>query len=58
MSEKAFFVLSDEEQEIVIDLSVFAGYNSQEIAQMLRMNPNTVRSKRMRALQEDKCILK
>ena len=49
--------MSDEEQEIV-GLSVFAGYNSQEIAQMLRMNPNTVRSKRSRALQKMECILK
>lgn len=54
---KAFFILSDEEQEIV-GLSVFAGYNSQKIAQMLRMNPNTVRSKRSRALQKMEYILK
>ena len=54
---QAFFIVSDEEQEIV-GLSVFAGYNSQEIAQMLRMNPNTVRSKRSRALQKMECILK
>ena len=54
---KAFFILTKEEQEIV-GLSVFAGYNSQEIAQMLRMNPNTVRSKRSRALQKMECILK
>lgn len=53
---KAFFVLSREEQEIVA-LSVFGGYNSKEIAAMLNCNANTVRSKRSRALSKMECVL-
>ena len=53
----AFFILSGEEQEIVA-LSVFGGYNSKEIARILNMNANTVRSKRSRALEKMECILK
>ena len=49
---KAFFVLSEEEQ-ILVGLSVFGGYCSQEIGEMMRLNPNTVRSKRSRALKKD-----
>ena len=41
--------LAAEDRDIVL-LSVVAGYNSQEIAQMLRMNPSTVRSRLSRAL--------
>ena len=54
---KAFFVLTEEEQEIV-GLSVFGGYNSKEIGKMLSLNANTVRSKRSRALEKMECILK
>lgn len=54
---KAFFILSEEEQTIV-GLSVFGGYNSKEIGTMLRLNANTVRSKRSRALEKMECILK
>lgn len=53
---KAFFVLSSEEQEIVA-LSVFGGYNSREIGSTLNLNPNTVRSKRSRALEKMESIL-
>lgn len=53
---KAFFVLSEEEQEIVA-LSVFGGYNSKEIGKQMGLNPNTVRSKRSRALEKMQCIL-
>ena len=52
----AFFILSEEEQEIVA-LSVFGGYNSKEIATMLKLNANTVRSKRSRALSKMECVL-
>ena len=52
----AFFILSEEEQEIVA-LSVFGGYNSKEIAAMLKLNANTVRSKRSRALSKMECVL-
>ncbi len=53
----AFFILSEEEQTIV-GLSVFGGYNSSEIAGMLKLNANTVRSKRSRALEKMKCVLR
>lgn len=53
---KAFFILSEEEQEI-IGLSVFGGYNSKEIGKMLGMNDNTVRSKKTRALEKMSCVL-
>lgn len=53
---RAFFILSEEEQEIVA-LSVFGGYTSKEIAVMLKSNANTVRSKRSRALSKMECVL-
>ena len=53
----AFFVLTEEEQ-FIVSLSVFGGYNSREIAEALRLNSNTVRSKRSRALQKMGLILK
>lgn len=53
---KAFLALSQEEQEIVA-LSVFGGYNSGEIGNILKLNPNTVRSKRSRALEKMEYIL-
>lgn len=53
---KAFFILSEEEQEIIA-LSIFGGYNSKEIGQMMKLNPNTVRSKRSRALEKMECVL-
>lgn len=55
--QKAFFVLSEEEQFIVA-LSVFGGYNSKEIGKMYNLNSNTVRSKRKRALEKMSLILK
>ena len=54
--KKAFFVLSEEEQ-ILVGLSVFGGYCSQEIGEMMKLNPNTVRSKRSRALRKTECVL-
>lgn len=53
----AFFVLTEEEQTIV-GLSVFGGYNSSEIGEMLKLNANTVRSKRSRALAKMECVLR
>lgn len=53
---KAFFILSQEEQEIIA-LSVFGGYNSKEIGSVLNLNPNTVRSKRSRALEKMELVL-
>ena len=52
---KAFFILSEEEQFIVA-LSVFAGYNSTEIGKMYKLNASTVRSKRKRALEKMKIL--
>ncbi|MCP1110046.1 RNA polymerase sigma factor (sigma-70 family) [Lachnospiraceae bacterium PF1-21] len=46
--QKAFMVLSNQERQI-IGLSVYGGYNSTEIAAILKLNQNTVRSKRSRA---------
>ncbi|MGN1267854.1 MAG: RNA polymerase sigma factor [Dorea sp.] len=54
---KAFFILSEEEQ-MIVGLSVFGGYNSNEIGKMLSLKANTVRSKRSRALEKMECILK
>ncbi|MCI8293568.1 MAG: RNA polymerase sigma factor [Hespellia sp.] len=51
--QDAFLKLSEEERSIV-GLSVFGGYNSNEIGTILSLNPTTVRSKRSRALQKMK----
>lgn len=53
----AFAVLSEEER-MVVALSVFGGYKSAEIGEMLHLNANTVRSKRSRALEKMSLILK
>ena len=53
----AFFILSDEEQ-MIVGLSVFGGYSSNEIAKVLKLNANTVRSKRSRALEKMECVLR
>lgn len=47
----AFFTLSDEER-LIISMHLFAGYKSREIAKILHMNENTVRSKENRALKK------
>lgn len=46
-----FFSLSDEER-LIISMHLFAGYKSREIARILHMNENTVRSKEYRALKK------
>lgn len=46
-----FFQLEDEER-LIISMHVFAGYTSKEIAKILHMNANTVRSKESRALKK------
>ena len=53
---KAIDKLSSDEQEILI-LGIVNGYHSDEIANILHMNSNTVRSKRKRALEKLKSIL-
>ena len=52
----AFFILSEEEQ-MIIGLSVFGGYNSTEIGKILNLKPGTVRIKRSRALEKMQCVL-
>ena len=48
---KLFGELSDEER-MIISMHVFGGYTSREIARILRMNANTVRTKESRALKK------
>jgi RNA polymerase sigma factor (sigma-70 family) len=48
---KAFSGL-EEEERLIISLHLFGGYKSREIAEMLQMNENTVRSKESRALKK------
>lgn len=45
----AFSAVSEEER-LIVSLSVFGGYTSAEIGSALKLNANTVRSKRKRAL--------
>ena len=52
----AFASISKEEQ-MIVGLSVFGGYNSSEIGELLTLNSNTVRSKRSRALEKMGSIL-
>lgn len=52
----AIKVLTEEEQDIII-WSVFAGYNSSEISEILKIPPGTVRSKRSRALARMREVL-
>lgn len=48
---KIFFELEQEER-MIIGMHQFCGYKSREIAQLLHMNENTVRSKESRALKK------
>ena len=48
---KLFFELSDEER-MIIGMHLFCGYKSREIAEILHMNENTVRSKESRGLKK------
>ena len=47
---RSFFELSDEER-LIIGMHLFCGYKSREIAELLHMNENTVRSKESRGLK-------
>ena len=46
-----FFQLENEDR-LIISMHIFAGYTSQEIAKILHMNANTIRSKEHRALKK------
>mgnify|MGYP002621947897 FL=1 len=48
---EAYLQLTEEER-LIVGLSVFGGYNSKEIGEILALNPATVRSKRSRALEK------
>lgn len=48
---RAFFELEQEER-LIIGMHLFCGYTSREIAALLDMNENTVRSKESRALKK------
>ena len=53
---RAFSILTEEEQ-LVVGLSVFGGYQSKEIGKMLKLKDGTVRSKRSRALEKMSVVL-
>ena len=48
---KSFFDLKDEER-IIVGMHIFLGYKTREIAEILKMNENTVRTKESRAIQK------
>ena len=54
---QAFGVLTEEEQ-LIVGLSVFGGYPSKEIADILSLKDGTVRSKRSRALEKMRIVLR
>ena len=54
--KRAFWNL-DEEERLIVSFSVFGGYQSDEIGQMLKMNPTTVRSRKKRALEKMRVVL-
>ena len=55
--QRAFLILDDEDQ-LIIGLSIYGGYDSKEIGKILKMNPNTVRSRRKRSLEKMSWLLK
>lgn len=52
MDIQSAFQMLDEEEKTIVALSSFGGYSSKEIGELLSLNPNTVRSKRMRAVEK------
>lgn len=48
---RAMFYELTEEERLIISMHLFAGYTSKEIARLLGINENTVRSKESRALK-------
>ncbi len=53
---KAMGMIPEAERKILI-LGIVDGYKSEEIAQIMQMNTNTIRSKRKRALEKIRTIL-
>lgn len=54
--QRALSTLSREDR-LIISMNIFAGYSSQEIGELLNMNPNTVRSRQSRALKKLETLL-
>lgn len=54
---RALAVLSEEER-MIIGLSVYGGYQSQEISKILHIKDGTIRSKRSRAIGKMSMVLK
>lgn len=44
------FEMLTQEEKLILAMSIFGGYQSEEIGEMLKQNPATVRSKKSRAL--------
>ncbi len=57
MDLKLAFAVLDGESRMIVSLNVLGGYNSDEIARILKLNRNTVRTKYSRALEKLKLIL-
>lgn len=53
---RAFETLPQEDR-LILSMNLFAGYSSQEIGELLGMNPNTVRSRQSRALKKIEALL-
>lgn len=51
-------LLLDEDEKLILALSAFGGYNSKEIGDMLDMNSSTVRSKRKRATDKMRLVVR
>lgn len=56
-TRRAFASLPDEDR-LILSMNLFAGYSSQEIAEILGMNANTVRSRQSRALKKLEALLR
>lgn len=55
---RAAFMRLDEEDRVIVACSVLEGYPSVEIGRMLGMNPATVRSRKARAMEKLRHILR
>lgn len=53
---RAFDMLPKEDR-LILAMNLFAGYSSQEIGELLGMNPNTIRSRQSRALKKMEALL-
>lgn len=55
-TRRAFALLSEEDR-LILSMHLFAGYSSQEIGEILKLNANTVRSRQSRALKRLEALL-